>query len=120
VHPGIVAVAELDFCVTLVNQTDRRCVPTLVRTRLFTMRAEGTAPRKLVGVGFEPRWSPDASLIAYTTTEGRSRTTPAQSKYLNVVDVATRKHRQVVDVAVKENPPMWWTSNTLLIQRPVR
>jgi Tol biopolymer transport system component len=87
---------------------------------IWVMRADGTHPRKLVVVGFAPRWSPDGSLIAYTTSEGRSRTTPAKSMSLNVVDVATGKHRQVVDVAVNENPPVWWTSNTLLIQRPVQ
>jgi Tol biopolymer transport system component len=87
---------------------------------IWVMGADGTDPRQLVPAGFAPRWSPDGTLIAYSTTRGGSRTTPAKSMNLNVVDVATGKHRQVVDVAVNESPPVWWTGNTLLIRRAVR
>ena len=81
------------------------------RRAIWIMKADGSARRQLTRPGaendFDPSWSPDGKRIVFRTSRGRYKPDPGGigAEGIFVIDVATRKERQIQPHKAASSPP---------------
>lgn len=79
---------------------------------IWLMGVDGRDPHELIEHGYQPRWSPDGTKIAFYTAQGGIGSRGTQR--LNVWNQVTHEQWVVRDVPSTYVPPVWWGDWLLL------
>ncbi len=92
------------------------------RYEIWVMKSDGSQQERVLRseAAVTPRWSPDGTMLAYSTyDDGSNGPVGLPLVIVNVIDLRTGEHHRVGDVHMVTdlNTPIWWSNTELLVRR---